>query len=121
MGGRVSRGRYAELRGLVQGMAVLDCLFSLARVAKRGGWVRPEMQRGAHAVDIVGGRHPMVEATIGDRYVPNDVRLSHDSQARRPARERDGDRPREHLVARSTHARGGPPPPRITIRAPRRT
>ncbi len=69
---------------MVQGLAVLDCLFSLARVAKRGGWVRPEMQRGAHAVDIVGGRHPMVEATMGGRYVPNDVSLSHASQAPPP-------------------------------------
>jgi DNA mismatch repair ATPase MutS len=94
LGGGGSWGRYAELRGLVQGLAVLDCLFSLARVAKRGGWVRPEMQRGAHVVDIVGGRHPMVEATIGDRYVPNDVRLSHDAQARRlpPARGKSGGR-----------------------------
>ncbi len=65
-------------------MAVLDCLFSLARVAKRGGWVRPEMQREAHMVDIVAGRHPMVEAVIGDRYVPNGVSLAHDAQARLP-------------------------------------
>ena len=79
---KATRCRYAELRGLVQGIAVLDCLFSLARVAKRGGWVRPEMQRDAHMVDIVAGRHPMVEAMIGDRYVPNGVSLSQDAQAR---------------------------------------
>ena len=105
-GGGVGRS-YGELRGLVQGLAALDCLFSLARVAKRGGWVRPEMQRGAHTVDITAGRHPMVEATIGDRYVPNGVSLSHDAQAC-PCRPR---RCFPHPLAPSPSRLPCPPPP----------
>ncbi len=94
---------------MVQGMAVLDCLLSLARVAKRGGWVRPEMLRGAHAIDIVGGRHPMVEATIGGSYVPNDVRLSHDSQARTP---------RPPSLCATNSPRTAPFPPWAPLRPP---
>ena len=70
---------YGELRAVVQRLAVLDCLLSLADVAKTGGWCRPTLHDD-HQLRIVGGRHPMVDALMGGGYVPNDVDLSHVGQ-----------------------------------------
>src|SRR5207245_1067556 len=53
----------------------LDALASLADVAQREGWVRPAL-RLEPGIDIVGGRHPLVERALGPgRFVPNDLRL----------------------------------------------
>jgi DNA mismatch repair protein MutS len=50
-----------------------DALRSLALVARRRGYVRPQMDSG-QAIVILDGRHPVLEAgmKIGD-FVPNDV------------------------------------------------
>ena len=70
---------YGELHAVVQRLAVLDCLLSLADVSKTGGWCRPTLH-DEHQLRIVGGRHPMVDALMGGGYVPNDVDLSHSGQ-----------------------------------------
>ena len=67
---------YGELRSIVQRLAVLDCLLSLSDVATKGGWCRPTLY-DEHQLRIVGGKHPMVTALMGDGYVPNDIDLSH--------------------------------------------
>jgi DNA mismatch repair protein MutS len=48
-------------------------LLALATVAAECGWVRPEIDTG-EVVEIVGGRHPVVEA-LGP-FQPNDARLT---------------------------------------------
>ena len=56
----------------------LDAVASLATVAARYHWVRPVL-RDQPGIEIIGGRHPLVEAALGPgRFVPNDVRLSPD-------------------------------------------
>lgn len=51
-----------------------DCLNSLALVANEAGYVKPKFVDD-DIVDIVGGRHPMVEALRSDPFVPNDIFL----------------------------------------------
>jgi len=72
---------YAELRQMVQCLGVLDCLQSLADVAQKGGWVRPEMvEADAHCLEIANGRHPMVDSIMGSGFVPNSTALAQDGE-----------------------------------------
>ena len=56
-------------------LARLDVYYSLATVAAKNGYVRPEIN--AHEkIDIRDGRHPVVEQFVKDTYfVPNDAML----------------------------------------------
>jgi DNA mismatch repair protein MutS len=59
-------------------VAQIDVLCSLAEVARRNDYVRPELDTGS-VIEISGGRHPVVENLIRDgRFVPNDVLLDCD-------------------------------------------
>lgn len=62
-------------------LAEVDTLASLAEAAARHGYVRPQVDDGL-AIDIVQGRHPVVERHLpeGERFVPNDAHL--DEEAR---------------------------------------
>jgi DNA mismatch repair protein MutS len=64
-------------------IAELDVFLSLAEVAVRHDYVRPEVVDG-RSVDIVAGRHPVVETMTVDGtpspFVPNDVHLSEEQQ-----------------------------------------
>lgn len=73
---------YALLRDAVNKLAAADCLFSLAQVAAQEGYARPEFvdrKEGDGAendvLEIVDGRHPMIEALRTDPFVPNSVRM----------------------------------------------
>jgi DNA mismatch repair protein MutS len=56
-------------------LAELDVLASLAEVAVRNRYARPELAEDG-VIDIKEGRHPVVELTQKDEpFVPNDVRL----------------------------------------------
>ena len=56
--------------------AQLDVLGTLADVAATERYVRPEITEG-FALDIVGGRHPVVERMMPrDKFIPNDVQLT---------------------------------------------
>ena len=50
---------------------------TLADVAVRGGYVRPELTEGTE-LEIVGGRHPVVEQTLSEDFVPNDTAMDAD-------------------------------------------
>jgi DNA mismatch repair protein MutS len=62
-------------------VASIDALGSLAEVARRRGWVRPEVDAG-EGLEIRAGRHPVVEDVLarggGDGFVPNDTFLAPD-------------------------------------------
>ncbi len=73
------RGRVGEfvarLRGTATAVAVVDVVAALAELAVQNRYVRPHVHSGAQ-LEIVGGRHPVVEAVdTGERFVPNDVRF----------------------------------------------
>ncbi|MCH8333243.1 DNA mismatch repair protein MutS, partial [Candidatus Sumerlaeota bacterium] len=56
-------------------LAVIDALASLAEAAIQGGYIRPEVD-GSDLIEIMGGRHPIVESRLQDRpFVPNDTLL----------------------------------------------
>jgi DNA mismatch repair protein MutS len=56
-------------------VAELDALAALAEVAAAADYVRPEIIEEP-VLEIHGGRHPVVERLVSDRFVPNDVHLS---------------------------------------------
>ncbi|MGH2405316.1 MAG: DNA mismatch repair protein MutS, partial [bacterium] len=56
-------------------VADLDALAALAEVAAASHYVRPEIVEEP-VLEIRGGRHPVVERLVPDRFVPNDVHLS---------------------------------------------
>jgi DNA mismatch repair protein MutS len=61
-------------------VAELDVLAAFADVAAREGYVRPALTDD-FALDITGGRHPVVERMMPrDKFIPNDVRLVDDAR-----------------------------------------
>ncbi|MCC5831905.1 MAG: DNA mismatch repair protein MutS [Chlamydiales bacterium] len=57
-------------------IARLDVLASLAIVAKRNAYCRPSVDR-SDALHLEEGRHPVVEATSKEGFIPNDTELDH--------------------------------------------
>jgi DNA mismatch repair protein MutS len=64
-----------RLQRLGQAIATLDTLAAFAEVASRRGYVRPRMLPAGSGVRIEEGRHPVIEAALGDAFVPNDLEL----------------------------------------------
>ncbi len=67
----------AAIGDAADAVAELDALSSLAEVARTGAWVRPRVDASG-ALEIRGGRHPVVEellAALGEEFVPNDAEL----------------------------------------------
>jgi len=61
---------------LAYALARLDVFAALGEVAVRYGYVRPKLT-SADTIDIIGGRHPVVEqALVDESFVPNDTYLS---------------------------------------------
>ncbi len=65
------------LHEFARSVAVLDVLCSLSVLALRGGYVAPRIS-DEPVIDIRDGRHPVVEKTITDNFVPNDTFLDSD-------------------------------------------
>ena len=55
-------------------IAEIDCTACLAETAYRLGWVRPEMEDSA-VLELTEARHPVLDASMRDRFVPNDCAL----------------------------------------------
>ncbi|MDA8092005.1 MAG: DNA mismatch repair protein MutS [Nitrospiraceae bacterium] len=68
----------AALRETAQQIGRLDFLISLAIVAKRNDYVRPEVD-DSFALEIENGRHPVIERLqLGERFIPNSVFMDGD-------------------------------------------
>ncbi|GAB4814961.1 hypothetical protein N2152v2_002007 [Parachlorella kessleri] len=69
--------QYLAVRGAVQALAALDCLNSLASLASNAGYTRPTIldDSAPPQLHIVGGRHPVLDMTMGGSFVPNDTHL----------------------------------------------
>ena len=64
-----------RILGTARAVAEIDVLAGLAEAAARNSYVRPALTDD-DAIEIRGGRHPVVEQSIGrDSFVPNDARL----------------------------------------------
>ncbi len=89
------RMRVAEEVGPLQtnarALATLDVFAGFAEVAERRSYVRPDVDESA-VLDIEGGRHPVVEASLpaGEAFIPNSVRLASPVGEEAPLAERFG-------------------------------
>jgi DNA mismatch repair protein MutS len=59
-------------------IAELDVACGLAHVAGERGYVRPTFV-ATSTLDVVDGRHPVIEMLAGDTFVPNDAHLAEES------------------------------------------
>ncbi len=67
-------GYAGRMRQTAESIATLDAISSLSDAAGEFGYVRPEINDGS-AIAIEGGRHPVIEASVKDGFVSNDLRL----------------------------------------------
>ena len=68
-------GWTAQVQRIARTVAQVDVLAALAEVAQSENYVRPQVDDST-AVDIEGGRHPVVERQLKEgRFVPNDMHL----------------------------------------------
>ena len=76
---RLETAQYsAQIHKTAQAIAQIDCLISLARVARQNDYTRPIIDDSA-TLQIVGGRHPVIEKALqGEKFVPNDTLLDDD-------------------------------------------
>jgi DNA mismatch repair protein MutS len=64
-----------QILATARAIAQIDALSSLAEVAARHSYVKPTLTK-EDVIDIKGGRHPIVEQSIGsDNFIPNDAYL----------------------------------------------
>ncbi|PNT62187.1 DNA mismatch repair protein MSH3 isoform X2 [Brachypodium distachyon] len=73
---------YAQFQATVESLAALDCLYSLATLAKQNNYVQPNFvpENEASQIHIKDGRHPVLESLLGDNFVPNDTDLQADEE-----------------------------------------
>ncbi len=63
-----------RIQGVAKAVALLDASASLAEVAARNNYCRPQLHENDE-LEIRGGRHPIIEK-FGERFVPNDLTLN---------------------------------------------
>lgn len=68
----VCQGFTKSLQQLADKISAIDCLLAFAEVSVKYNYVRPEMSL-KREVNIVEGRHPVIETFLKDEYVKNDV------------------------------------------------
>lgn len=73
---------YHTMKRAISHLATMDCLFSLAEVAKQGDYCRPEVCDNKHQIMIRDGRHPAIDLLMGEhnQYVPNHTELQGDGR-----------------------------------------
>ncbi len=73
-------GNLPRLQALAASVAVLDVIGTLAEVAVRQRYRRPEVHTG-QSLELSDARHPVVESTLTEeRFVPNSVTLDPDQR-----------------------------------------
>lgn len=73
---------YHTMKRAISHLATMDCLFSLAEVAKQGDYCRPEVCDTRRQIMIRDGRHPAIDLLMGEhsQYVPNLTELQGDGR-----------------------------------------
>jgi DNA mismatch repair protein MutS len=64
-----------RIQATARALSALDALASLAEVATRRRYVRPSMHDGDE-IEIVQGRHPVIEAASNEQFIPNDLYMN---------------------------------------------
>jgi len=65
----------SRIQATARALACLDALASLAETAVRRRYVRPAMHDGDE-IEIINGRHSVIEAFINEPFIPNSVYLN---------------------------------------------
>lgn len=66
--------RIEELASLSDKISLLDVLYCFSSIAKDRNYVRPELTN-SHVLNIVQGRHPVIETLTDSPFVSNDIEL----------------------------------------------
>ncbi|KAK3732903.1 hypothetical protein QZH41_012683, partial [Actinostola sp. cb2023] len=76
--------RYTHYHKAVQLVAIVDCLVSLATVAKQPGYSCPIVKDSETELQITQGRHPILDTVLSEneQYVPNDTNLKRSGVSR---------------------------------------
>jgi DNA mismatch repair protein MutS len=61
-----------QLRAIARSLGELDVLAGFAEGATRNGWNRPKLT-SENCLQIEGGRHPVVERSVDQRFIPNNL------------------------------------------------
>ena len=69
-----------DLKSVAKAIASLDVLCALAYIAKKNDYCRPEIADEGGTLDVVGGRHPVVES-FSDAFIANDTYLDSDENS----------------------------------------
>ena len=64
-----------KLQSTARAFASLDALCALAETATRRNFTCPILHDGDE-IEIKNGRHPVVEASLGSSFIPNDIRMN---------------------------------------------
>lgn len=75
---RLVTGVLAEsvlLKEIAFNLAQLDVIATFAQLAQSNNYCKPVMNEGDE-INIIAGRHPVVEALVKEKFVPNDVYLN---------------------------------------------
>jgi DNA mismatch repair protein MutS len=67
----------ARIRGTAEAIASIDVLTSLAEVAASHQYTKPRLHEGFE-LQVKQARHPVIEDTLGEPFVPNDLELDGD-------------------------------------------
>ncbi len=66
-----------EMQATSRAIALLDVLYSFASVAVERNYCKPNITKDNNSIEIISGRHPIVEALVKDEdFVPNDTILN---------------------------------------------
>ncbi len=75
------RARITEIQETARALATVDVLTSLAIVAYKYNYIRPELNNGGE-IKITDGRHPVVERLLEKEiFVPNNVNLNNSDES----------------------------------------
>ncbi len=69
-------GQGSRIQKVAAILAEVDCLSSLGTIAQSYDYCRPELNLD-NGIIIKEGRHPVVERSLDEEFVPNDIKLDH--------------------------------------------
>jgi DNA mismatch repair protein MutS len=69
----------ASIHRLARAVGELDVLATFAYLARERGYVRPVVDAGG-ALTVRDGRHPVLDRSLAERFVPNDVDLDRETR-----------------------------------------
>ncbi len=67
--------RVGDLREIGRALSEVDVYTCFAQLARERGWVKPDVLAETTELSIDGGRHPVLESILVERFIPNGLRL----------------------------------------------